>query len=235
MKIIQVENLESGYGKITILQKVSFYIDDGEIVAIIGPNGAGKSTLLKTITGLIPATSGSVTFAGKDWLGTAPHIIARNGISYVPEGGSLFPNLTVMENLYMGAYSNRDNLKSGILEEIFEIFPRLKERSSQYARTLSGGEKQMLAISRGLVSKPKLLILDEPSLGIAPKLVDQIYEKLHGLKDMGMTVLLIEQNTYYALELADRGYVLENGSVVLEGSGKELSENPHIKKFYLGF
>ncbi|MEW5813790.1 MAG: ABC transporter ATP-binding protein [Spirochaetota bacterium] len=232
--MLQVEKLTTGYGKVPILHDAAFYIDPGEVVAIIGPNGAGKSTLLKTISGLIKPYSGNIVFNGKNRAGSSPHAIARSGLSYVPEGGRLFPNMTVRENLYMGAYAKRTNLKSGIMEEIFEIFPVLKQRSRQFARTLSGGEKQMLAIGRGLVSRPTLLMLDEPSLGLAPKLVDEIYERLHRLKDRGLTVLLIEQNTNYALELASRGYVLENGRIVLEGNGAELTANPHIKKFYLG-
>jgi branched-chain amino acid transport system ATP-binding protein len=234
MAMLSVEQLSSGYGKLPILNQVSLHIQPGEVVAVIGPNGAGKSTLLKTICGLLRPSSGRIDFEGKSLEGSPPHAVTRCGLSYVPEGGRLFPNMTVKENLYMGAYTRRENLKSGVLEELFAIFPVLERRSRQYARTLSGGEKQMLAIARGLVSRPKLLMLDEPSLGIAPKLVDEIYERLHALKSKGLTVLLVEQNTGYALELAERGYVLENGRVVLEGSGSELSANPHIKTHYLG-
>jgi branched-chain amino acid transport system ATP-binding protein len=213
---------------------VDFHVDQGEVVAVIGPNGSGKSTLLKAISGLVRPTAGSVLFEGKDIAGLASHAIARSGISYVPEGGRLFPNMTVLENLYMGAYSNRANLKTGVLEEVFRIFGVLERRRRQYARTLSGGEKQMLAIGRGLVARPRLLMLDEPSLGIAPKLVDEIYDRLTVLKEKGLTVLLVEQNMTCSLELADRGYVLENGRIVMQGSGAELSANPHIKKHYLG-
>ncbi len=232
--LLSVQALSSGYGKVPILEQVSLHIDAGEVVAVIGPNGAGKSTLLKTICGLLKPWSGSVVFAGQNLAGSPPHAVARCGLSYVPEGGRLFPNMTVRENLMMGAYAKRENLKSGVLEELFGIFPILAKRSRQYARTLSGGEKQMLAIARGLVSRPKLLMLDEPSLGIAPKLVDEIYERLHALKSKGLTVLLVEQNTTYALELAERGYVLENGRVALEGKGGELAANPHVKTAYLG-
>jgi branched-chain amino acid transport system ATP-binding protein len=234
MSILQVESLCAGYGKIPILDSVLFHVEEGEVVAVIGPNGAGKSTLLKAISGLVRPTGGSILFQGRDIAGLAPHAVARGGISYVPEGGRLFPNMTVLENLYMGAYSNRGNLKSGVLEEVFGIFGVLEKRSRQYARTLSGGEKQMLAIGRGLVARPRLLMLDEPSLGIAPKLVDDIYERLAILKAKGLTVLLVEQNMTCSLELADRGYVLENGRIVMEGSGAELSADPHIKKHYLG-
>ena len=234
MSILQVEKLTAGYHKVQILNEISFHIDQEEVVAIIGPNGAGKSTLLKTISGLIKASAGSIVFNGKNWEGSSPHTLARIGISYVPEGGRLFANMTVLENLYMGAFTKRSNVKTGALEEIFQIFPILKKRMKQYARTLSGGEKQMLAIGRGLISRPKLLMLDEPSLGLAPKLIDDIYDRLTKLKEKGLTVLLVEQNTNYALELAGRGYVLENGRIVLDGRGSELAGNPHIKKFYLG-
>jgi branched-chain amino acid transport system ATP-binding protein len=234
MTILKVKSLSAGYGKIPILNEVSFHVDEGEVVAVIGPNGSGKSTLLKGISGLVRPTAGSILFQDREIAGLAPHAVARGGISYVPEGGRLFPNMTVLENLYMGAYSNRPNLKSGVLEEVFGIFAVLEKRSRQYARTLSGGEKQMLAIGRGLVARPRLLMLDEPSLGIAPKLVDEIYDRLTILKEKGLTVLLVEQNMTCSLELADRGYVLENGRIVMEGSGAELSADPHIKKHYLG-
>jgi len=232
--LLNVDRLNSGYGKVPILRDVSFTVREGEVVAIIGPNGAGKSTLLKTISGLIKATSGTVTFDGKDITGLPPHTVMKHGISYVPEGGRLFVNMSVKDNLLMGAYTDRSRLKTGILDEIFNLFPALKARQRQYARTLSGGEKQMLAISRGLVSAPMLIMFDEPSLGIAPILVDSIYDTLHTLKDKGMTVLLVEQNTNYALELADRAYVLENGTVVMEGSGEELIGSDHIRKSYMG-
>jgi len=232
--MLEVTGLSSGYGKVPVLQKVSFVVKAGETVAIIGPNGAGKSTLLKTISGLVRAQSGSVCVDGEEVGGKPPYEVVRRGISYVPEGGRPFPNMTVYDNLRMGAYSNPAILKTGILEEVYELFPLLKKRSGQYARTLSGGERQMLAIGRGLISRPRILMLDEPSLGLAPKLVDEIYERIHKLKASGLTVLLVEQNTYYALELAERGYVLESGQVVMEGQAKQLSADNHIQKFYLG-
>jgi branched-chain amino acid transport system ATP-binding protein len=232
--MLEIKNLNSGYAKVSVLRNVAFHVDEDEMVAIIGPNGAGKSTLLKTITGLVKAQSGSVVFGKDDLTGMAPNDVVRKGLAYVPEGGRPFPNMTVMDNLLMGAYSNRSILKTGVLDEIYDLFPILKKRSSQFARTLSGGERQMLAIARGLVSRPKLIMLDEPSLGVAPKLVDEIYEKIHALKDLGLTVLLVEQNTGYALELADRGYVLENGQIAMEGSAADLTSSDHIKKFYLG-
>lgn len=234
MIALQVRDLHAGYGKIPILESVSLQITGGEVVAVVGPNGAGKSTLLKALSGLIRPSSGEILFNGRNLSGWPAYNIARTGISYVPEGGRLFPNMTVRENLFMGAFATPANLKSGLLEEIYTLFPILEKRGRQLARTLSGGEKQMLAISRGLVSRPKLLLLDEPSLGIAPKLVEEIYERLHMLKDKGLTVLLVEQNTTFALELADRAYVLENGRVVLAGSGPEVAANPGIRKHFLG-
>lgn len=231
---LQVRELNAGYGKIPVLRDVSFRVREGEIVTIIGPNGAGKSTLLKTISGLISPSSGEITFKGQSIQGLAPHLVAKAGISHIPEGRRLFANMTVMENLLMGAYASRDNLKMGVLDEVFEMFPVLKEREKQKAKDLSGGQKQMLAVGRGLVSKPTLLMLDEPSLGLAPMLVDSIYEKLRTLRERGLTVLLVEQNVNYALELAVRGYVLENGRIVMEGSSEELADSEHVKEHYLG-
>lgn len=231
---LRITDLNAGYGKVPVLRDVSFFVGHGEIVAVIGPNGAGKSTLLKTISGLIHPYSGQVTFHNTNIAGWPPHRVTKTGVSHVPEGGRLFVNMSVAENLLMGAYGNRAGLKTGVLDEIYQLFPVLRDRRDQLAGTLSGGEKQMLAIGRGLASRPKFLMLDEPSLGLAPKLVDNIYERLHLLRERGLTVLLIEQNTTYALELADRGYVLENGRIVLEGSGRELSQSGHIKRYYLG-
>lgn len=232
--LLQISELHAGYGKVPVLRDVSFHVDEGEVVTVIGPNGAGKSTLLKTISGLIKPYSGHITFEGQSFEGAAPHVVTRAGISHVPEGGRLFTNMSVLENLLMGGYGNRESLEDGGLEEVFEMFPVLKERRTQLAKTLSGGERQMLAIGRGLVSRPRLLMLDEPSLGLAPKLVDAIYERLHTLRERGLTVLLVEQNTSYALELAGRGYVLENGRIVLEGTGEELAHNAYVKECYLG-
>jgi branched-chain amino acid transport system ATP-binding protein len=232
--MLKVTQLNSGYGKVPILVDIDINVEEHETVTVIGPNGAGKSTLLKTIVGLVKPTSGSVELDGKSIHGMSPDNVVRQGISYVPEGGRPFPNMTVMDNLRMGAYTKRENLKNGVLDEMFELFPILKQRANQYARTLSGGERQMLAIARGLVARPKLLMLDEPSLGVAPKLVDEIYDKILKLKESGLTVLLVEQNISYALELADRGYVLENGHIIQQGNCKELSSSEHIKKAYLG-
>jgi len=232
--LLEVSGLNAGYGKVPILHDVTFHIREGEVVAIIGPNGAGKSTLLKTISGLLKPYSGKILFDGHNIEGIAPHMVAKAGLAHVPEGGRPFANMTVRDNLLMGAYGHREGLEDGILDEVFGIFPVLKERQNQLAKTLSGGERQMLAIGRGLTSRPRLMMLDEPSLGLAPRLVDEIYQKLQTLRDRGLTVLLVEQNIVYALELADRGYVLENGHIVMEGSGEELAQSEHIKKHYLG-
>lgn len=232
--MLEVNQLNSGYGKVPILNNVTLSIKKGETVAVIGPNGAGKSTLLKTLSGLIPPTSGEICLDGQNVAGLSPDKINRLGISYVPEGGRPFPNMTVLDNLLMGAYAHRASLKDGTMDEMYTLFPILKKRSDQYARNLSGGERQMLAIARGLVNHPKLLMLDEPSLGLAPKLIDDIYDSIYLLKEKGLTVLLIEQNTSYALELADRAYVLENGSIVLQGQCSELSQSDHVRKAYLG-
>jgi branched-chain amino acid transport system ATP-binding protein len=231
---LQVSQLNAGYGKVPVLRDVSFQVDEGEVVAVIGPNGAGKTTLLKTISGLIRPSSGEIRFMGRSIGGLAPHDVAKAGISHIPEGRRLFDNMTVMENLLMGAYAKRENLKKGVLDEVFEMFPILKEREKQKAKDLSGGQKQMLAVGRGLVSKPVLLMLDEPSLGLAPILVDATYDKLQTLRERGLTVLLIEQNVNYALELASRAYVLENGRIVMQGSSDELARSEHVKTHYLG-
>ncbi len=231
---LQVKNLSAGYGKIPVLREVSFHVGEGEVVAIIGPNGAGKTTLLKTISGLIKPSAGEIIFEGQGIAGSPPHDVAKAGISHIPEGRRLFDNMTVMENLLMGAYARRNNLREGVLDEVFEMFPILKEREKQKAKDLSGGQKQMLAVGRGLVSKPSLLMLDEPSLGLAPILVEATYDKLRALKERGLTVLLIEQNVNYALEFASRAYVLENGRIVMQGSSEELAQSDHIKQHYLG-
>ena len=233
-ELLKITKLNAAYGKVIVLRDVDLHVNEGELVAVIGPNGAGKSTLLKNISGLVQPTSGKINFDGHDIAGLPAHKISGLGISYIQEGGRLFPNMTVIENLRIGAYNKREILNTDILDEVFELFPILKERQKQDARTLSGGQKQMLAIGRGLTSRPSLLMLDEPSLGLAPNLVKEIYEKLLKLRDFGLTVLLVEQDTAHALKLADRGYVLENGVVCMEGSGTELRRSDHIKTHYLG-
>ena len=233
-QVLQVKDLSSGYGKVNILRDINFQIEENEVVAIIGSNGAGKTTLLKTISKLISPFNGEIIFEGQNITKFPPHLISQAGVAHVPEGGKLFINMTVYENLLMGTYRNRKNVKKDILEEIYEIFPILKKREKQLAKTLSGGEKKMLTIGRSLASQPRFLMLDEPSQGLAPKLIDNIYQKLSILKKKGITMLLIEQNTVYALQFAERAYVLENGKIVMEGDSKELLNSEHIKKHYLG-
>lgn len=233
-QVLQVKDLSSGYGKVTILRNINFQVEENEVVAIIGSNGAGKTTLLKTISKLISPFNGEIIFEGQDITKFPPHLISQAGVAHVPEGGKLFINMTVYENLLMGTYRNRKKIKMDILEEIYEIFPILKKREKQLAKTLSGGEKKMLTIGRSLASQPRFLMLDEPSQGLAPKLIDNIYQKLSILKKKGITMLLIEQNINYALQFAERAYVLENGKIVMEGNSKELLNSEHVKKHYLG-
>ena len=233
-QVLKVKDVSSGYGKVTILRDVKFQVEENEVVAIIGSNGAGKTTLLKTISNLVPATAGEIIFQGQNITKYSSHKIAQSGIAHVQEGGKLFVNMTVYENLLMGTYKNRKHFQKEVLDEIYQIFPILKKRENQLAGTLSGGEKQMLAIGRGLASQPTFLMLDEPSLGLAPKLVDEIYHKLSILKEKGLTILLIEQNINYALKFVKRAYVLENGKIVMEGESSKLLKSEHIKKHYLG-
>jgi branched-chain amino acid transport system ATP-binding protein len=233
--VLQVEDLNVYYGAIHALQGISFRVDEGEIVTLIGANGAGKSTTLRTISGLLRPRSGSVTFKGQDITTTAAEKIVRLGISQVPEGRKIFAPLTVRENLMMGAYT-RDN--SSEIEEslqgVFRSFPRLKERIGQLGGTLSGGEQQMLATARGLMSKPVLLLLDEPSMGLSPILVEEIFRIITEINKQGTSILLVEQNAQMALSIAHRAYVLETGRVVLEGTAREIAENPQVKSAYLG-
>lgn len=234
--MLVVRDLHVSYGQIKAIKGISLTVDTGSIVTLIGANGAGKTTLLRTISGLIKPKSGSVTVAGEELTTLAPHEIVKRGVAHSPEGRMIFANLTVNENLKMGAYLRKDS--DGIardMEYVFGIFPRLKERILQPGGTLSGGEQQMLAIGRALMSQPKVLLLDEPSLGIAPILVRTIFEKIVEInKNLGVTVLLVEQNANMALAVASKGYVLETGKIVLEGNASELAENEDVKKAYLG-
>ncbi|RJS86875.1 ABC transporter ATP-binding protein [Candidatus Bathyarchaeota archaeon] len=231
-RVLEVDNIDVYYGELQALWGVSLHIDEGEFISLVGSNGAGKTTTLRTISGLLTPRRGKIIFAGKDVTGWPPHRIAQEGLAHIPEGRQLFPRLTVLENLKMGAYTPRARERfDETLEFVFTLFPRLKERRDQIAGTMSGGERQMLAIARGLMLRPKLLMLDEPS---PPKLVQRVMDTLRRLHEEGLTILLVEQNVRYALELADRGYVLETGRVVMEGGGKELLEDPRIKKAYLG-
>lgn len=233
--MLTVEGLSVSYGAIRALSDVSFHVDEGEIVALIGANGAGKSTTLRAISGLVDKEKGTIIFQGQPIHHLPPHQIVSLGISHVPEGRRVFPLMTVAENLEMGAYTRKDKKgKKRDLEMVYAKFPRLKERQNQLAGTLSGGEQQMLAIGRALLSRPKLLLLDEPSMGLAPMLVQHIFETIREINEAGTTILLVEQNARMALSLADRAYVLETGRMVLSGPAKELAENPQVKKIYLG-
>lgn len=232
--MLTVENLSVRYGMIQAVHDVSFQVNQGEIVSLIGANGAGKTTILRTISGLIRPAAGEIQFEGRSIKKEAPQKIVASGLSQVPEGRHVFPGLTVLENLEMGAFLRKDNQVKEDYEQVFEKFPVLKERISQDAATLSGGEQQMLAMGRALMSKPKLLLLDEPSMGLAPIFIREIFSIIEEIQKQGTTVLLIEQNAHMALSIADRGYVLETGKVVLEGTGKELLSSEAVKKAYLG-
>lgn len=233
--MLEVNNIDTLYGKIQALWGVSLRIHDGEIVALVGSNGAGKTTLLNTISGLLHPASGSIEFLGKRIDGLKSHVIVELGMSHIPEGRKLFPDMSVRENLEMGAYTKRVwNQKQQILDKVYELFPILKARQRQLARTLSGGEQQMVAMGRGLMSRPRLCIVDEPSSGLAPLIVDEIFGIIQGLRDQDIAIFLIEQNVQQTLEIADRAYVLENGRVILEGESKQLLKEELIRKAYLG-
>jgi branched-chain amino acid transport system ATP-binding protein len=233
--MLLINNLEAFYGKIQALWGVTLRIEEKEIVALIGANGAGKTTLVNTLSGLLRPAAGEVSFLGKSLIGLAPHAVAALGVSHVPEGGRVFPDMSVRENLEMGAYPlHAWKRKEESFEQVYRLFPRLKERKNQLARTLSGGEKQMLAMGRSLMARPKLCLFDEPSYGLAPILVLELFRIIAGLREQGLTILLIEQSVRHALEIADRAYVLENGRIVSEGKCSQLLKNNHIKKAYLG-
>ena len=233
--MLKVSGLTSGYGKTQILNGLDFEVNQGEIVTLIGANGAGKTTTLKTVCGVIPATAGKVEFAGQDLTNAEPYDIVDAGITMIPEGRQLFPNFTVKDNLLMGSYKRAARpIMQRKMEEVLHIFPRVKARLGQYAGSLSGGEQQMVAIARGMMADPKLLVFDEPSLGLSPLLVQQMFDIIRDIAKHGVTVLLVEQNVFKTLRLANRGYVLENGSIVLAGSGEQLLSDPHVKQAYLG-
>ncbi len=233
--MLKIDKVITRYGDVRALQNVSFKVDDGEIVSIIGSNGSGKSTTLNTISGVLHCSSGSIIFNDQEISQVSPHKIVEAGIVQVPEGRRLFPYMSVYENLKLGAFNSRGRfgLKESA-EEVFEYFPILAERKNQMAGTLSGGEQQMLAIGRGLMAKPKLLMLDEPSLGLAPIVVEQVFETIKKINSHKITILLVEQDVFQALAIAHRGYVLENGSIAIEGRAEELLNNPKIKEAYIG-
>ncbi len=234
MSMLVIKGLRSGYGKIEVLHDIALDIAQGQIVTLIGANGAGKTTLLKTISGLLRPSAGSITFEGKSIMRRPPHKIVGLGISHVPEGRAILKRMTVIDNLRMGAYVRNDFEIARDIEATLARFPVLSERRLQIAGTLSGGEQQMLAIGRALVARPRLLLFDEPSLGLAPKIVSQIFLTLRELKNEGKTILLVEQNARQALRVADRGYVLERGRVVYSGTGEELLNMPEVQRTYLG-
>ncbi|CAM3424789.1 ABC transporter ATP-binding protein [Bordetella sputigena] len=233
--MLKVSQLRAGYGKTQVLNGLDFEVRPGEIVTLIGANGAGKTTTLKTLCGIIPCQGGSIEFEGRPLTNRAPYDIVDAGITMIPEGRQLFPHFTVRDNLLMGSYKRAARAQvRRKLEEVLQMFPRVEQRLGQYAGSLSGGEQQMVAIARGLMADPRLLMFDEPSLGLSPLLVQQMFDIIRGITAHGVTVLLVEQNVFRTLRLADRGYVLENGAIVLAGTGEELLNNPHVKRAYLG-
>ena len=234
MALLELDDVHTFYGNIEALKGVSLIVDEGECVTLIGSNGAGKSTTLRSISGLTPPRTGDIRFRGENITRTPPAQIVRLGISHAPEGRRCFARMTVRENLDMGAYLRRDGDVDSDLERVYDLFPRLRERERQKAGTMSGGEQQMLAIGRALMARPKLLMLDEPSLGIAPILVERIYETISEINDQGTTILLVEQNANFALDVSDRAYVLETGTVALSDRSQALRANPDVQKAYLG-
>ena len=232
--MLTIEKLQVAYGKVQALWDVTFAVPDGEIVALVGANGAGKTTLLKTVSGLLRRQSGSITYDGKHIEEASTPEIVKHGVVQVPEGRKLFPEMTVIDNLLMGAYTIPQSERPQRLDRVFSVFPVLKERQKQIAGTLSGGEQQMVAIGRGMMAGPKLLMLDEPSLGLAPLLVEEVFRVITEINRLGVTVLLVEQNTQHALTLAHKGFVMELGRIALSGSGKELLANSNVRKAYLG-
>ena len=232
--MLEVHELHVYYGEIHALKGISFEVGQGEIVTLLGNNGAGKTTTLRTLSGLLAPRTGEVRLDGASLVGVAPHAIVGRGITHVPEGRRIFNRLTVVENLEMGAYTRSDPDVGADMDRIFGVFPRLKERRAQVAGTLSGGEQQMLAIGRALMARPRLLLLDEPSMGLAPVIVEQIFDTVQRINREGVTILLVEQNAAMALAIAGRGYVLETGGIVLEGPAGALADNPEVRRAYLG-
>ncbi len=233
MSLLEVRGLKISYGGINAVKGIDFDVGKGELVALIGCNGAGKSTTLKALVGLVPPDSGSIKYADSEIAGLPSYQLVHRGLALVPEGRGIFPRLTVEENLEMGAYIRKDGTLQD-LERVFSLFPRLKERRSQVAGTLSGGEQQMLALGRALMSRPKLLLLDEPSMGLAPLMVQKIFETIRAISQEGVTMLLVEQNAKVALELSHRAYVMDSGEITLSGNAKSLLENPQVRQAYLG-
>ncbi|PZX17153.1 branched-chain amino acid transport system ATP-binding protein [Palleronia aestuarii] len=233
--MLEVRDVHSGYGSTVILQDVSLRVDEGEVVTIVGANGAGKTTTLRTISGLVTPVAGSVHFDGEEISKLQPHEVVDRGITLIPEGRQLFPDMSVRENLMMGAYRRAArSAQAQTLEEVLDLFPRLGERLEQHASSLSGGEQQMVAIARGMMARPRLLMFDEPSLGLAPIIVEQVFDVISKVARTGTTVLIVEQNVFHTLKAADRGYVLENGEMVLDDAADALLRNDHVRQAYLG-
>lgn len=232
--MLSVSDLRVRYGPIEVIHGISLEVEEGECVALIGANGAGKSSTLKAICGLVPAAAGTIRFEGRDITNQSGHAVVRAGITMCPEGRQVFPQMSTIQNLRMGAYTRTDDRQASDLDEMMDMFPILRERASQAAGTLSGGEQEMLAIARALMARPKLCIFDEPSLGLAPKIVAEVGETIDRIKKMGKTILLVEQNSLMALRLADRAYLFEAGEIVLSGTGEELQTHPEVVKAYLG-
>lgn len=233
--LLSVRDLEVYYGRIRALHGISFDVDEGEIVALIGANGAGKSTTLRAISRIVPVHSGSILYDGKNLLEYEPHDVVRLGVAHVPEGRRIFGNLTVLENLKLAAYNREDREEvEKDFERVFELFPRMAERKSQSGETLSGGEQQMLAVARALMTRGRLMLLDEPSMGLAPVLMQELFRVLRQINESGTTILLVEQNARMALKFAQRSYVMETGSIVLEGDSEQLADNPRVREAYLG-
>lgn len=233
--MLKLKNILAGYGQVTILDDVSINVSEGQVITIVGANGAGKTTTLRAISGQIPISSGEIVFEGEVISGLPAHEVVNRGITLIPEARQLFPAMSVLDNLKLGAF--RPGARGGAadrLEEVLELFPRVRERLAQQAGLLSGGEQQMVAIARGLMANPKLLMFDEPSLGLSPLLVKQVFEIINKIVSIGKTVLIVEQNVFHTLSIADRGYVIENGRIVLDDTGEALLKNPHVKKAYLG-
>ena len=234
MSLLEVTGLVAGYGGITAVKGIDLFVEEGEIVTLIGSNGAGKSTTLRAISGVVHPRSGAITFRGEAVRSLAAHQIVARGISHVPEGRGIFHRLTVQENLNMGAFQRRDNGIAADMERVFALFPRLRERVKQTGGTLSGGEQQMLAIGRAMMARPRLLLLDEPSMGLSPLLVEVIFSTIISIREQGTTILLVEQNAAMALEVADRAYVIESGVITLKGTGAELARDDSVRRAYLG-
>ena len=233
--LLEVKNLDAGYGFLQILRDVSLCVEEGEYLCLVGPNGAGKSTFLKAIAGLLKPMSGEIIFRGEKIGGLPGYQVTSRGVAYISEEMNLFINMSVQENLFMGAYTVRDKKRQKEkLDQVYGLFPRLEERKYQLAGTMSGGERKMLAIGRGMMSEPTLLLVDEPSFGLAPQLTENVFEALDTLKKSGVTILVVEQNVTKTLSVTDRGYVLENGRIGLEGNSSDLAEDPHVRKVFLG-